>query len=343
MVYQTIPPMMDSIHHTHTFLVPKDEMRKIGTTSPSPTIVSVGSPMVSPVPSPTKELQYHGESLSSMLRASQTFALKSPSSKASSAASTGGGALLKKKAKKSKKKLKLSFLERLRNMLQHVHTNNLDHVVSWERDGTAIKVHLPQEFEEIVMPIFFTQIRFKSFQRQLLHNGFVRIQGGDDKNCYINKKFTVKTCEQEDAFCNDDEDEDGSTEDDGSQDTGSTTCCSESMKDWYDDIVAGGDGGSNDDDLLKDVEEATIAVADDATTSTTHKLINSSSSSIPLSITLCNSRRLSLSFPPSTWAITIMGDEEENENCAWSGGDDPFEKLLNMVHDPFPSISMKLI
>ena len=225
-------------------------------------------------------------------------------------------------------------------MIQHVHTNNLDHVVSWERDGTAIKVHLPQEFEQSVMPIFFTQIRFKSFQRQLLQHGFVRIQGGDDKNCYINKKFTIQTCEHEDGL--DDVEEGTEQDEDGS------CCSSESiMKDCLEGIVppTATDSGAND-DLLKDVEEATIAIADDATAAVVLELAadtdadttatdksDSNSSSIPLSITCCNNgggrRRFSLSTTDGCAGLLLA--------------EDPFEKLLDMVHDPFPTISMKLI
>ena len=82
-----------------------------------------------------------------------------------------------------------SFPSKLRNMLEYVHEHDLTHIVSWKMDGKALKVYNPKDFERVVMPKFFTQTKMKSFQRQLISHGFHRIPGGNDKGCYIHKRF----------------------------------------------------------------------------------------------------------------------------------------------------------
>ena len=82
-----------------------------------------------------------------------------------------------------------SFPSKLRNMLEYVHEHDLTHIVSWKMDGKALKVYNPKDFERVVMQKFFTQTKMKSFQRQLISHGFHRIPGGNDKGCYIHKRF----------------------------------------------------------------------------------------------------------------------------------------------------------
>ena len=99
--------------------------------------------------------------------------------------------------KKKKSKYHQTFFEKLYDMLEYSHEGNLEHIVSWEMDGTGIKVHDPKTFEECIMPIFFTLMRIKSFQRELLKNGFQRITSGDYKHCYVHKQFQRREFQQE--------------------------------------------------------------------------------------------------------------------------------------------------
>ena len=85
--------------------------------------------------------------------------------------------------------LVVTFPVKLRMMLDHVHDNGLEDVVSWELDGKAFKVHKIDDFEKQIMPSFFNQTKFKSFQRQLNFYGFVRITSGKTKGCYLHKLF----------------------------------------------------------------------------------------------------------------------------------------------------------
>jgi hypothetical protein len=93
----------------------------------------------------------------------------------------------------SKKKLwsetKSKFPTRLRKMLYDAKENDFSHIVSWNSDGTSFKVHEPLVFLDKIMPIYFNQTKYKSFQRQLNFYGFVRIQQGYLKASYLNELF----------------------------------------------------------------------------------------------------------------------------------------------------------
>jgi hypothetical protein len=85
--------------------------------------------------------------------------------------------------------LTMAFPLRIRVMLDYVHDQGLEDIVSWTLTGKAFKVHKPEEFESRIMPIFFSQTKYKSFQRQLNLYGFDRIPGGSSKGCYLHKLF----------------------------------------------------------------------------------------------------------------------------------------------------------
>ena len=87
----------------------------------------------------------------------------------------------------------VTFLRKLYEMLEYVHSNDLTYLVSWELDGTAIKIHKSKEFEAKVIPKFFGQTRLKSFQRRLNMAGFHRMTSGKQKGCYVHKFFSRST------------------------------------------------------------------------------------------------------------------------------------------------------
>lgn len=76
----------------------------------------------------------------------------------------------------------VKFPIRLHEMLQDVHqsssSSSLTEIVSWNPDGTAFKVHDKSQFETILLPKYFLQTKYRSFQRQLNHYGFERIANG---------------------------------------------------------------------------------------------------------------------------------------------------------------------
>jgi len=83
-----------------------------------------------------------------------------------------------------------SFPMKLLAMLDEAEVKGWTHVVSWEMDGTAFRVHKPDEFVSSVMPQYFNQTKYKSFQRQLNLYGFARVTRGPDKGCYIHEDFS---------------------------------------------------------------------------------------------------------------------------------------------------------
>jgi hypothetical protein len=91
--------------------------------------------------------------------------------------------------KKLSSEPKSKFPTRLRKMLDDAEENDFSHVVSWNSEGGSFKVHDPMVFADDVMPTYFNQTKYKSFQRQLNLYGFVRIHQGYHKASYSNENF----------------------------------------------------------------------------------------------------------------------------------------------------------
>jgi len=70
---------------------------------------------------------------------------------------------------------KLPFAWKLYEMLETVHRNEVDtEIVSWVDEGEAFKIHDVERFVEDIVPKYFKQSKYKSFQRQLYFYGFTR-------------------------------------------------------------------------------------------------------------------------------------------------------------------------
>jgi len=77
---------------------------------------------------------------------------------------------------------KLPFAWKLYEMLETVHQNKVDtDIVSWVDDGSAFKVHDLKRFVDEIVPTYFKQSKYKSFQRQLYFYGFVREASSGEK------------------------------------------------------------------------------------------------------------------------------------------------------------------
>ena len=64
------------------------------------------------------------------------------------------------------------------------------HIVSWEHNGKALKVHKPQMFVSKILPHYFLHsTKWESFQRQLNLYGFTRVAVGPLKGMYLHKYF----------------------------------------------------------------------------------------------------------------------------------------------------------
>jgi hypothetical protein len=60
-------------------------------------------------------------------------------------------------------------------MLEDVEKNGQDHIISWVNDGTGFRVHDLDRFVDRIIPKYFKQTKYKSFQRQLYFYNFKRI------------------------------------------------------------------------------------------------------------------------------------------------------------------------
>lgn len=85
--------------------------------------------------------------------------------------------------------VKTPFPVRLHNMLSGVEAQGLTHIVSWQPHGRSFLVHKSQEFTDHIMPQYFNQGKFASFQRQLNLYGFKRITRGPDTGSYYSELF----------------------------------------------------------------------------------------------------------------------------------------------------------
>lgn len=84
---------------------------------------------------------------------------------------------------------KLPFTWKLFEMLNDVEEQGQSHVVSWVDGGRAFMVHDLKAFVDEIVPIYFKQSKYKSFQRQLYFYGFTRITSGPDAGAYYHPKF----------------------------------------------------------------------------------------------------------------------------------------------------------
>ena len=81
------------------------------------------------------------------------------------------------------------FPWKLHDMLERVDVDGYEQIVSWQPHGRSFMVHKPDAFVETVMPVYFNQTKFASFQRQLNLYGFRRITQGRDKGAYYHSCF----------------------------------------------------------------------------------------------------------------------------------------------------------
>lgn len=84
---------------------------------------------------------------------------------------------------------KLPFVWKLYEMLEDVATSGNDHIVSWVGKGKGFKVHDMSKFVNKIIPMYFKQSKFKSFQRQLYFYNFKRISSGTEEGGYYHPQF----------------------------------------------------------------------------------------------------------------------------------------------------------
>jgi hypothetical protein len=81
------------------------------------------------------------------------------------------------------------FPWKLHDMLDDMARKEEHDVVTWQPHGRAFMVHKPKEFTNDIMPHYFNQTKYASFQRQLNLYGFSRLCHGRDKGAYYHMCF----------------------------------------------------------------------------------------------------------------------------------------------------------
>lgn len=82
-----------------------------------------------------------------------------------------------------------NFPTKLHYMLSTIENDGQGSVISWQPHGRCFMVHDMKEFVNSMLPLWFRQTKFASFQRQLNLYGFQRLTQGRDKNAYYHEYF----------------------------------------------------------------------------------------------------------------------------------------------------------
>ena len=82
----------------------------------------------------------------------------------------------------------VQFPGKLHDLMKHVESENLCHVISWACNGRAIMIHNPEKLVKL-LPLFFGQTKFRSFQRQLNMWHFERLLRGPNKGAFVHPLF----------------------------------------------------------------------------------------------------------------------------------------------------------
>jgi hypothetical protein len=83
-----------------------------------------------------------------------------------------------------------TFLGRLHDMIEYAEEQRLQSIISWTPDGRAIVIHDPDKLVQDLMHLFYGQIKYRSFLRQLNKWSFKRVSdAGTRKNAFQHPYF----------------------------------------------------------------------------------------------------------------------------------------------------------
>lgn len=83
----------------------------------------------------------------------------------------------------------MAFPSKLYAMLEDADSRGFESVISWQPGDKSFKVHQMAAFSKSIMPAYFAQTKFKSFQRQLNIYGWKKVQLGPNKGGYTHPSF----------------------------------------------------------------------------------------------------------------------------------------------------------
>ena len=74
-------------------------------------------------------------------------------------------------------------------LFELLESHEFDEIISWQPDGRSFILHDALGFVDLVMPLYFKQTKFRSFQRQLNLYDFKRIESGYQMGGYYHPMF----------------------------------------------------------------------------------------------------------------------------------------------------------
>jgi hypothetical protein len=83
------------------------------------------------------------------------------------------------------------FPGKLHDMMAYIEKQGLESIMSWVLNGRAVMVHSPDRLLEI-LPIFFSQTKYRSFRRQLSMWHFERLLDGPEKRAFFMHPLFVR-------------------------------------------------------------------------------------------------------------------------------------------------------
>lgn len=86
---------------------------------------------------------------------------------------------------------KFAFPFKLHSILENAEKMNRVDIVSWLPSGKAFKIHKPKDFADTIMPQYFNQTKYRSFQRQLYIYNFDRVKdkASNEYGAYVHELF----------------------------------------------------------------------------------------------------------------------------------------------------------
>lgn len=87
--------------------------------------------------------------------------------------------------------LQFAFPLKLHAMLDDTVASGKEDIISWQPHGKMFKIHKPKAFAAEVLPHYFKQIKYRSFQRQLHIYGFrlIKDKKSSDHGSYFHAQF----------------------------------------------------------------------------------------------------------------------------------------------------------
>ena len=95
---------------------------------------------------------------------------------------------VQKKQTKRNSGSECQFPGKLHEMMSFVERQNLESIISWVMNGHGIMINDPDKLVQI-LPLFFSQTKYRSFRRQLNMWRFERILEGPDKGAFTHPYF----------------------------------------------------------------------------------------------------------------------------------------------------------